>query len=135
GRRARAGFGYGFAFGVAFVLPELYWLQAFLGADFGSAPWLALSAAIALLMAVPAAGMAVVSTLPGGPVWMAMLFIVGEAVRSRFPFGGFPWARTGFGQPEGLFLPIASIGGAPLLGFAVVLTGCAVAAAVHQRKI
>lgn len=134
-RRARAGFGYGFVFGLAFILPELYWLQAFLGADFGSAPWVALSAFIALMIAIPAAGMALVSTLPGGPVWMAMLFVAGEAVRGRFPFGGFPWARTGFGQPEGLYLPIASVGGAPLLGFAVVLTGCAVAAAVIQRKV
>src|SRR2546423_4075536 len=75
GRRARAGFGYGFLFGAAFLLPELYWLQAFLGADFGSAPWVSLSAALALMIAVPAAGMAVVSTLPGGPVWMAMVFI------------------------------------------------------------
>jgi len=135
GRRARAGFGYGFVFGLAFVLPELYWLQAFLGADFGSAPWVALSAFIAVMIAVPAAGMALVSTLPGGPVWMAMLFLAGEAVRGRFPFGGFPWARSGLGQPEGLYLPIASVGGAPLLGFAVVLTGCAIAVAVHRRKI
>lgn len=134
GRRARAGFGYGMVFGLAFTLPELYWLQHFLGADFGPTPWVALSAAIAALMALPAAGMALVSTLPGGPVWMAMLFLTGEAIRSRFPFGGFPWSRVGFGQPEGLYLPLASVGGAPLLGFAVVLTGCAIAAVVVRRR-
>ncbi|WP_243726881.1 apolipoprotein N-acyltransferase [Actinocrispum wychmicini] len=135
GRRARAGFGYGLVFGLAFTLPELYWLQHFLGADFGPTPWLALSAAVAVLMALPAAGMAVVSTLPGGPVWMAMLFVAGEAIRGRFPFGGFPWARVGFGQPEGLYLPLASVAGAPLLTFAVVLTGCAIAVVVIRRRV
>jgi apolipoprotein N-acyltransferase len=135
GRRAWAGFGYGLVFGVAFMLPELYWLQNFLGDGFGPTPWVSLSAAMALFIAVPAAGMAVVSTLPGGPVWMAMLLVTGEAIRGRFPFGGFPWARVGLGQPEGLFLPLASLGGAPLLGFAVILTGSAIAAFVIKRKV
>jgi apolipoprotein N-acyltransferase len=128
GRRARAGLGYGFVFGLAFLLPLLFWLQDFLGAGFGPAPWLSLSAALALMIAVPAAGMAVVSTLPGGPVWMAMLFVAGEALRSRFPFGGFPWGRVGLGQPDGLYLPLAALGGAPLVGFAVALTGCGLTA-------
>jgi apolipoprotein N-acyltransferase len=128
GRRARAGFGYGLLFGFAFLLSELFWLQDFLGTDFGPAPWLGLSAACAVMIAVPAAGMAVVSRLPGGPVWMAMLYVAGEGLRGRFPFGGFPWGRVAFGQPEGLFLPLAALGGAPLITFAVVLTGCAITA-------
>jgi apolipoprotein N-acyltransferase len=133
GRRARAGFGYGMIFGSVFFLTELFWLQDFLGAGFGSAPWVSLSLAMALYIALPAAGMAVVSKLPGGPVWMAMLFVLGEGVRERFPFGGFPWSRIAFGQPEGLLLPLASLGGAPLLSFAVVLTGCAIAALIMRR--
>jgi apolipoprotein N-acyltransferase len=76
--------------------------------------------------------MAVVSKLPGGPVWMAMLFVADEAFRERAPFGGFPWSRVAFGQPEGLFLPLASLGGAPLVTFAVVLTGCAIAALIRN---
>jgi apolipoprotein N-acyltransferase len=133
GRRARAGFGYGLIFGAAFFLTELYWLQDFLGDGFGVAPWVSLSAAMAVYIALPAAGMAMVSRLPGGPVWMAMLFVAGEGIRERFPFGGFPWSRTAFGQPEGLFLPLASLGGAPLLSFAVVLTGCGIAAIAIRR--
>ncbi|CAM3816334.1 apolipoprotein N-acyltransferase [Kibdelosporangium persicum] len=135
GRRARAGFGYGFAFGMAFLMPSLYWLQNFLGEGFGPTPWVALSAALSVFIGLASAGMAVVSTMPGGPVWMAALYVVGEAARGRFPFGGFPWARVGFGQPDGWYLPLASLGGAPLLGFAVVLTGCAITELLVRRRI
>ncbi|MBE1461229.1 apolipoprotein N-acyltransferase [Kibdelosporangium phytohabitans] len=135
GRRARAGFGYGFLFALAFFMPSLFWLQNFLGEGFGPSPWIGLSAVLSLFVAVAAAGMAVVSTLPGGPVWMAALFVVAEAVRARFPFGGFPWSRVGFGQPEGWFLPLASLGGAPLLTFAVALTGCAITQFVVRRDV
>jgi apolipoprotein N-acyltransferase len=134
GRRARAGFGYGFLFAATFLLAELAWLQDFLGDGFGPAPWLGLSVAMALYIALPAAGMAVVSTLPGGPLWMASLLVVSEAVRGRFPFGGFPWSRVAFGQAEGLLLPLASLGGAPLVTFAVALTGFGIAAIVLNRK-
>jgi apolipoprotein N-acyltransferase len=122
-RTARGGFGYGLLFGLAFTLPLLVWLQNFLGADFGPFPWAGLSLVVALFMAAAGAGMAVVSTSRGGPVWMAALFVAGEALRTRFPFDGFPWGKVAFGQPEGLFLPLASIGGTALLGFAVVVTG------------
>lgn len=122
-RGARAGFCYGLLFGLAFVLPLLTWLQDFLGTDFGPWPWLALSTVVALYMALAGAAMAVVSRLRGGPVWMAALFIGSEVLRTRFPINGFPWGKVGFGQPEGLFLPLAALGGTALLGFAVVLTG------------
>lgn len=123
GRRARAGFGYGLLFGLAFFLPLVYWLQAFLGADFGSAPWLGVCLVEALFIAASTAAMAVVSALPAAPVWMAGLYLCGEAARSRLPLNGFPWGRVGFGQPDGPMLPLASVGGAPLVGFAVVLVG------------
>ncbi|WP_260478662.1 apolipoprotein N-acyltransferase [Kibdelosporangium aridum] len=135
GRRARAGFGYGWLFGVAFFMPSLFWLQNFLGEGFGPTPWISLSAVLALFIALVAAGMAVVSTMRGGPIWMAALFVVGEAARGRFPFGGFPWSRVGFGQPEGWYLPLASLGGAPLLTFAVVLTGCAITEFLFRKRV
>ena len=40
-----------------------------------------------------------------------------EALRARMPFGGFPWGRVAFGQPDGPLLPLAALGGAPLLSF------------------
>jgi len=119
GRRARAGFGYGLLFGLGFLLPLLHWTGTYVG----PLPWLALCAVEALFPAVAGAATAVVSRLPAAPVWGAALWIAAEAVRARVPFGGFPWGRVAFGQPEGLFLPLASVGGTALLGFTVVLTG------------
>ncbi|GAA0590015.1 apolipoprotein N-acyltransferase [Kutzneria viridogrisea] len=133
-RRARAGFGYGLVFGLAFVLPLLSWLQDFLGADFGPLPWAGLSLVVALYMAVSGAAMAVVSTLRGGPVWMAALFIAGEVLRTRWPLNGFPWGKVGYGQPEGAFLPLAALGGTALLGLAVVLTGTGLAELVARLR-
>ncbi|WP_168200816.1 apolipoprotein N-acyltransferase [Allokutzneria sp. NRRL B-24872] len=133
GRRARAGFGYGLLFGLAYLLPLLFWLEHFLGSAFGPWPWLTLSLIEALLIAVAATGMAVVSKLPGAPVWMAAVYVSGDLLRASFPLNGFPWGRAAFTQPEGPYLALASIGGSALVGFAVVLTGCALAAVARAR--
>jgi apolipoprotein N-acyltransferase len=128
GRRFRGGFGYGFVFGLAFFLPLLTWLQAFLGAGFGPWPWLGLSAALALYLGLVGGLGTLVARLPGAPVWLALLVIAAETPRGWFPLGGFPWGRVAFSQPEGAFLSLASLGGAPLVGFAVALTGFGLAA-------
>jgi apolipoprotein N-acyltransferase len=120
-RRARAGFGYGFVFGLAFLLPLLHWTGLYVGAI----AWLPLSAFEALMMAVGVAAIAVVYPMRGGPVWAALLWVADEALRSRVPFGGLPWGKVAFGQPDGVFVSLAAIGGTPLVGFAVTLTGFA----------
>ena len=123
GRRARAGFGYGFVFGLAFYVPLIAWTSSYVGA----LPWLALSTTEAVLTAVGGAAIALVSRLPGAPVWAACVWVGSETLRSVVPFGGFPWGRVGFGQPEGIFAPVAALGGVPLLSFVVVLVGFALA--------
>lgn len=64
-----------------------------------------------------------VRRLPGWPLWAAAVWVAGEAVRARIPFGGFPWGKIAFGQADGFFLPLAALGGTPLVGFAVALCG------------
>lgn len=123
GRRWWGSAGYGFVFGLAFNLAHLVWIQDFLGAEFGPAPWLALSGALAVYIALACALMPIVARLPGAPVWMALVFLLQESARMRWPFNGFPWGRVGFSQPEGAYLSLASLGGAPLVGFAVLVTG------------
>ncbi|MGH3980655.1 MAG: apolipoprotein N-acyltransferase [Pseudonocardiaceae bacterium] len=122
GRRARAGFGYGYLFGVAFYLPLLPWIGEFVGA----LPWLALSCFVALTPALAGAGMALASRLPAAPLWAACVWVAAEALLARVPWGGFPWGRVAFSQPEGPFLPVAALGGTPLLGAVVVLCGLSV---------
>ncbi len=118
-RRARAGFGYGVLFGLASLLPLLVWTGEFVGA----LPWLTLSTFEALVIGLAGAGTAIVWRLPAGPLWAGCGWVAMEALRARVPFGGFPWAKIAFSQPEGTFLPLAAVGGTPLLGFAVVLCG------------
>ncbi|MDX2605409.1 apolipoprotein N-acyltransferase [Streptomyces caniscabiei] len=119
GRGWKAGLGLGYLFGLGFLLPLLVWT----GVEVGPAPWLALVAIEAVFVALVGAGVAAVSKLPGWPVWAAALWIAGEAARARAPFSGFPWGKIAFGQADGVFLPLAALGGTPVLGFAVVLCG------------
>ena len=119
GKRARAGFGYGLLFGLGFMVPLLQWTGEFVGLV-ASLP---LSLACALMISLGTTAMALVSRVPGWPLWAACLWVADEALRGVFPFGGFTWGKIAFGQPEGWFLPLASLGGAPLVTFAVVLSG------------
>ena len=113
------GFGYGLAFGLGFFVPLLSWV----GQLVGPLPWLALAAVEALALALASAGIATVARLPAAPLWATGVWVAAEALIARVPFDGFPWGRVAFGQPAGVFLPVAAIGGAPLLTAAVVLTG------------
>ncbi|MEU2025859.1 apolipoprotein N-acyltransferase [Streptomyces sp. NPDC016469] len=127
-RRARAAFGLGLLAGLGFMLPLLHWT----GEEVGPVPWLALAAAEALFVAVGCIGISAVSRLPGGPLWAAAVWTLDEAVRARVPFGGFPWGKIAFGQADGVFLPLAALGGTPLLSFAVVLCGFGLFEAVRR---
>lgn len=125
---ALGGFGYGFLFGAAFYIPLLPWT----GVMVGLLPWLAL----ALLQAVfPGLfGFCAVATrgLTGWPIWFAGLWALAEWAKSTVPFGGFPWGVAGFGQTDGPLLPLALIGGAPLVSFAVTLLGFGIAALTFE---
>jgi len=119
GRGWKAGLGLGYLFGLGFLLPLLIWT----GVEVGPVPWLALVLIEAVFVALVGAGIAVVSRLPAWPLWAAALWTAGEAARARAPFDGFPWGKIAFGQADGIFLPLAALGGTPVLGFAVVLCG------------
>ncbi|MET3982933.1 apolipoprotein N-acyltransferase [Streptomyces sp. PvR034] len=118
-RRARAGFGFGLLAGLGFMLPLLVWT----GEEVGPVPWLALAVLEALFVGLTGLGITLVRRLPGWPLWAAAVWVAGEAVRARIPFGGFPWGKIAFGQADGFFLPLAALGGTPLVGFAVALFG------------
>ncbi|MFF4395065.1 apolipoprotein N-acyltransferase [Streptomyces sp. NPDC001480] len=118
-RSWKAALGLGYLFGLGFLLPLLVWT----GVEVGPGPWLALVAIEAVFVALVGVGVAAVSKLPAWPVWAAAVWIAGEAVRARVPFRGFPWGKIAFGQADGVFLPLAAVGGTPVLGFAVVLCG------------
>ncbi|CCH87374.1 Apolipoprotein N-acyltransferase [Modestobacter italicus] len=136
GRSARAGAALGMVMGSAFFLPLLTWTGVFVG----DLPWLALSLAQAAFYAAMGAGTAVLSRLPAAPAWSAALWVAQEALRSRVPFGGFPWGRLGFSQADGPYASFAAYGGVPLVTFAVAFTGTLLAVPVmgavhHSRRV
>ncbi|MFC9296877.1 apolipoprotein N-acyltransferase [Streptomyces sp. NPDC057011] len=130
GRRARAGFGLGFLAGLGFLLPLLVWT----GEEVGPVPWLALAAVEALFIGLTGLGIALVSRLRAWPLFAAAVWVAGEALRARAPFGGFPWGKLAFGQADGVFTPLAALGGTPLLSFAVALCGFGLYEAVRTAR-
>ncbi|MFE5807496.1 apolipoprotein N-acyltransferase [Streptomyces sp. NPDC056491] len=119
GRRARAGFGLGLLAGLGYLLPLLVWT----GEEVGPVPWLALSTLEALFIGLTGLGVALVSRLRAWPLFAAAVWVAGEALRARAPFGGFPWGKLAFGQADGVFTPLVALGGTPLLSFGVALCG------------
>ncbi|MGW2302983.1 apolipoprotein N-acyltransferase [Streptomyces sp. NPDC001809] len=130
GRRLRVGFGLGYLAGLGFLLPLLVWT----GEEVGPGPWIALAAVEALFIALAGLGVAAVSRLPWWPFFAAGVWILAEAARARVPFGGFPWGKIAFGQADGIFLPLAAVGGTPVLGFAVALCGFGLYEAGRQLR-
>ncbi|WSJ01725.1 apolipoprotein N-acyltransferase [Nocardia sp. NBC_01329] len=126
GSGLRSGFGYGFLAGLGFFLPLLPWTGIYVG----PLPWLALSTACAVYLGLFGVLGRLLGRLPGWPLWLALAWSAAEWGRSSFPFGGFPWGRLAFGQADGWFLSLAAYGGAPLVSFAVALSGTCGAAVV-----
>ncbi|WP_406064831.1 apolipoprotein N-acyltransferase [Micromonospora sp. NBC_00860] len=123
-RRLRAGAGLGFLTGVAFFAPLLAWTNL----HTGYLPWVLLSLLQAGYLALLGAATAWVSPLADRARWAwpaltGLLWVGQEALRDRTPFGGFPWGRLAFSQDTSPLLRLAALGGAPLVTFAVALTG------------
>jgi apolipoprotein N-acyltransferase len=105
-------------------VPLLSWTGIYVG----PIAWLPLSGMEAAIIGLGGAAVAVTSRLPAAPLWAALLWVADEAIRSRAPFGGLPWGKVAFSQSGGGFVSLAAVGGTPLLGFAVALTGFGVTA-------
>jgi apolipoprotein N-acyltransferase len=120
--RARTGAAVGLVAGIVFFVPLLNWLR-----PVGSDAWLALAGIEAVLTALLGAALAGVSRLRAWPVWAVPVWIAYDALRARWPFGGFNWGRLGFAQDDGPWGRLASLGGVTLVTATVVAAGTAVA--------
>jgi apolipoprotein N-acyltransferase len=123
-RRLRGGLGIGFVYGLAFFLPLLAWSST----QVGQWPWLFLCALEALGMGILGAGLAVCSRLIDRHRWIwapltGVAWVAEEALRSRQPFGGFPWGNLAFSQADAPTAFAIWLGGAPFLSFLVALSG------------
>ena len=120
--------GQGAWLGFAFAFPFFVWLLAWLRVV-GWDAVVGLSAIEALFVAALGACLVLSQKLPGWPLWAACLWVTEELARDRLPFGGFPWGRLAFANTGSPYTPLAALGGAPLVSFAVALSGTLLAAA------
>ena len=115
GRGPREGLLLGLLHGLGLFVPLLVWTGTIAGAP----AWLALVLLEAAFLAGLGAALALVTRLRAWPLWVACCWVLEEAARDRLPFGGFTWGRLAFSQGHTVLTPLAALGGAPLVTFAV----------------
>ncbi|WP_313885931.1 apolipoprotein N-acyltransferase [Fodinicola feengrottensis] len=119
GSRLRRGAWAGYLFGLVFFTAVLHWAGTYVGSVWLFLPvsQAAFTALLGALTPLTWRRPALLPALTGG-AW-----VLSEALRSRIPFGGFPWARVAFSQADAPTLKLASLAGAPGVTFAVAATG------------
>lgn len=125
------GFFTGFVFGFVSFFAQHMWLRVV-----GEDAQLVLSVYLAVWIAFVGLGTAFLSRKL--PKWLALLGITGlwvleEALRGRYPFGGYPWARIVFSQSDGLLAQWSTLLGVPAVTAVVVLVATSIAIAFRIR--
>jgi len=122
GRSLRTSLAVGLVFGTAFFFPLLSWTL-----NVAWYAWVALAAASTVILGVLAVGQRLLLRLPGWPFAVAGWWVAAEALRDRWPWGGFPWGRIAMSQAGAATQGWAAIGGTPVLTFIIALTGAVLA--------
>lgn len=117
-QRGRVAFAVGLVFGLAFFLPLLSWLV-----NLAWYAWAALAVAESLIFAVLTIGQWLLLRLPAWPLAVGGWWVAAEAVRDRWPWGGFPWGRLVMSQATAPTVRWTAIGGPPFLTFLIALCG------------
>jgi len=119
GTTARRGALVGLTTGLALFVPLVEWTATIAGVG----ALLALALLQATFFAALGAVLPRALRTPGWPLWTAALWVLQEALRSRIPFGGFPWGRLAFSQGDSPLTPLAALGGAPFVSAVVAVLG------------
>lgn len=118
--------GLGLIFALTFYIPLLWWTTTYVGPIATALPILE------ALLTAPAVGLMGPATRRAGwPVLVAALWTVGETLRARAPFGGFPWGAVAYSQPDGPLLPAVSLIGVPGMSFITALVAAGLAALIR----
>lgn len=128
GQRGRAGFGYGWAFGIGFMLVLMPWIRVI-----GTDAWIALSVIEGSFYALMGLSWAWVSVHRWWPPAVAASWVGAEFLRGTVPFGGLPWGRLAFGLVDTPFDRYGRLGGTALVSFVAVLVVALVVDAVLRR--
>lgn len=114
--------GAGFVWALALYLPLFQWVQAFVEEP----PWIALCIILALyvvVITVPIThfmrlwGVLSLRTAAASALWWTAV----EAVRARFPFGGFSWGTPAYGQSTSPLVSAAPWGSTSAVTFLVLM--------------
>ncbi len=117
-QRARVAVTASLVFGLAFFFPLLSWVV-----NVAWYAWTGLAVAESLIFAVLAVGLWLLLRLRAWPVAVAGWWVMAEAVRDRWPWGGFPWGRLVMSQATAPTVRWVAIAGPPFLSFLIALAG------------
>jgi apolipoprotein N-acyltransferase len=122
GRSLRASLCVGLVFGATFFFPLLVWTI-----NVAWYAWVALAAASTVIFGVLVIAQRLLLGLRGWPLAVAGWWVAAEALRDRWPWGGFPWGRLAMSQAGTPAQGWAAVGGPPLLTFVVALVAAMLA--------
>jgi apolipoprotein N-acyltransferase len=122
GKRRRATLALGLICGAVFFAPLLSWLV-----NVAWYAWTALAVTESVIFGALALALVPLLRLRAWPLAVGGWWVAQEAVRDRFPWGGFPWGRLAMSQPNAPTAGWSAIGGPPLLTFLLALSGACAA--------
>jgi apolipoprotein N-acyltransferase len=96
---------------------------------------MALAVSSAVIFAVLAVGQWLLLRLRAWPIAVAGWWVAAEALRDRWPWGGFPWGRLAMSQAQAPSARWVSVGGPPLLTLLVALAGACLAWLLAERRV
>jgi apolipoprotein N-acyltransferase len=122
GQRLRAALAIGMVFGLALFYPLLSW-----EINLAWYVWVALATGEAVIFGVLTIGQWLLLRLRAWPVAVAGWWVTAEAVRDRWPWGGFPWGRLVMSQSAAPTVKWVAVGGPVFLSFLIALCGTCLA--------
>lgn len=118
----------GASYGLAFMAPTIWWMNLV-----DNLAWVALVAGLVVYYALTGLALTFAARLRWWPVAMAAVWLLGEAIRGRFPLSGFPWARLGHTALDTPWESYARIIGMAGTSFLLALIASLAAFACVQR--
>jgi apolipoprotein N-acyltransferase len=128
-QRLRTALAAGAIFGLVFFFLLLPWLV-----NLAWYAWVALAVAEAVIFTVLVAGQWLLLRLRCWPLAVAGWWVLAEAVRDRWPWGGFPWGRLVMTQATAPTVRWVAVGGPVVLTFGIALAGTCAAWLVLSRS-
>jgi len=128
--RVRSVLATGLVFGLAFMGPLIWWMNAV-----DRWAWVALVAVEAIFLAVITLLLRTAARAPWWPVWVAAVWTTGEQVRGAFPLSGFPWGRlahTALDTPMEGWVRLVAM---PATSFLLALVAALLVVAVSERRL